>query len=96
MRKLSKRLRDFWRGLAFQQKVITVGLTFLVVGLIYWFWPTRVDEVVRFDGGGKWERDSAPCCPRCSAVLLGQPVQTKALAAIPGLRSAIRSRLGLA
>ncbi len=54
------RLRQGWRDLPIVKKAAGLLTALAVAWLIAWFWPTRVEEVVRYDGGGEWDRETAP------------------------------------
>lgn len=60
MEKIICRLRETWAKLNSRQKVLAIGGVCLPVVFIWWIWPTTVEEVVRFDGGGQWDAGSAP------------------------------------
>ncbi len=72
MGNIISRLRQSWRSLPASKKALGLIAALMLGGLVVWFWPTRVDEVVRYDGGGEWDRKAAP--PR--RLIVWEPAET--------------------
>lgn len=72
MGKLRDAVRHAWRDGSARTKALALIAVCGLVALMIWFWPTRVDQVVRFDGSGEWNRENAP--PR--RLIVWQPAET--------------------
>lgn len=79
MGKFREAFRHTWRDRPAKTKAKILVTVCGLVGLIVWFWPSRVDQVVRYDGAGEWQRDTAP--PR--RLIVWQPAETLPLPSAP-------------
>ncbi|MCA9070320.1 MAG: PD40 domain-containing protein, partial [Planctomycetaceae bacterium] len=79
MGKVRDSLGHAWQNWSTKTKTLLLVMVCGVVGLVVWFWPSRVDQVVRFDGAGEWEQATAP--PR--RLIVWQPAETLPLPASP-------------
>ncbi len=89
MGKFINQLRETWSKWTASRKTIAILGLGLSLAFVWWIWPTRVDQVVRFDGGGEWDAATAP--PQ--RTIVWEPAEPLPIPESPGTSDAISPAL---